>query len=177
MSVNTLESENTQPVAQTQNSELIYRLEDRPPLPQTLFAACQHLLAMFVAVITPALITGSIAERMRFPAFALFVLFWTTVVYDPFAHWVWGVGGWLRDLGVLDFAGGTVIHILSGVSGLVACLVMGKRRGYGVSPMMPHHLPMTVLGANASCILYLVYIYSVPVCNWLYFKNAKKHSR
>ena len=114
-------------------------------------ATVPHLAFMIFqcmfAVITPALITGSIAERMRFPAFALFVLFWTTVVYDPFAHWVWGVGGWLRDLGALDFAGGTVIHILSGVSGLVACLVMGKRRGYGVSPMMPHHLPMTVLGA------------------------------
>lgn len=86
------------------------------------------------AVITPALImTARLRERMRFPAFALFVLFWTTVVYDPFAHWVWGVGGWLRDLGALDFAGGTVIHILSGVSGLVACLVMGKRRGCSVN--------------------------------------------
>ena len=72
---------------------------------------------------------------------------WTTFLYDPMAHWVWGVGGWLRDLGALDFAGGTVIHILSGVSGLVACIMLGKRSGKGVVPMLPHHLPMTVLGA------------------------------
>lgn len=102
--------------------------------------------AMF-AVITPALITGAFAERMRFPAFLLFTLAWSTLVYDPVAHWVWGVGGWLRDLGVLDFAGGTVVHILSGVSGLVAAIALGKRRGYGTEPMLPHHLPMTVLGA------------------------------
>lgn len=102
--------------------------------------------AMF-AVITPALITGSFAERMRFPAFVAFTLVWVTVVYDPFAHWIWGVGGWLRDLGALDFAGGTVVHMLSGVSGLVACIMLGKRSGYGSRPMLPHHLPMTVLGA------------------------------
>lgn len=102
--------------------------------------------AMF-AVITPALITGSFAERMRFPAFVAFVLVWSTFVYDPVAHWVWGMGGWLHDLGVLDFAGGTVVHILSGVSGLVVALVLGKRKGYGHEIMLPHHLPMTVLGA------------------------------
>lgn len=77
----------------------------------------------------------------------LFTFLWTTFLYDPMAHWVWGVGGWLRDLGALDFAGGTVIHILSGVSGLVACIMLGKRSGKGVVPMLPHHLPMTVLGA------------------------------
>lgn len=102
--------------------------------------------AMF-AVITPALITGAFAERMKFPAFVAFTLLWATLVYDPVAHWVWGVGGWLRDLGVLDFAGGTVVHILSGVSGLVIALMLGKRRGYGAEGMLPHHLPMTVLGA------------------------------
>jgi len=102
--------------------------------------------AMF-AVITPALITGSFAERMKFPAFVVFTLVWATFVYDPVAHWVWGTGGWLHDLGVLDFAGGTVVHILSGVSGLVVALVLGKRRGYGHEIMLPHHLPMTVLGA------------------------------
>ncbi|WP_346355690.1 ammonium transporter [Azotosporobacter soli] len=103
--------------------------------------------AMF-AVITPALISGSLAERMRFPAFAVFVLLWSTLVYDPVAHWVWGTGGWLRDMGILDFAGGTVVHILSGVSGLVVALYLGKRKGYGSEVMLPHHLPMTVLGAS-----------------------------
>ncbi|VBB06667.1 ammonium transporters signature [Lucifera butyrica] len=103
--------------------------------------------AMF-AVITPALITGSFAERMRFPAFVVFTLIWATFVYDPVAHWVWGVGGWLHDLGVLDFAGGTVVHILSGVSGLVIALMIGKRKGYGHEVMLPHHLPMTVIGAS-----------------------------
>lgn len=103
--------------------------------------------AMF-AVITPALITGAFAERMRFSAFAIFTLVWATFVYDPVAHWVWGVGGWMRNLGVLDFAGGTVVHILSGVSGLVVALVLGKRKGYGKEAMLPHHLPMIVIGAS-----------------------------
>ncbi|MEW5897969.1 MAG: ammonium transporter [Bacillota bacterium] len=102
---------------------------------------------LMFAIITAALITGSIAERMRFPAFLGFILLWTTFVYDPLAHWVWGLGGWLRELGALDFAGGTVVHISSGVSGLIAALVLGRRKGYGSEPMLPHHLPMTVLGA------------------------------
>lgn len=113
-------------------------------IPHLAFVAFQCMFA----VITPALITGSFAERMKFPAFAVFALLWATLIYDPMAHWVWGVGGWLRTLGALDFAGGTVIHILSGVSGLVACLVLGKRKGFGTQPMLPHHLPMTVLGAG-----------------------------
>jgi Amt family ammonium transporter len=113
-------------------------------IPHLAFVAFQCMFA----VITPALITGSFAERMKFPAFAVFALLWATLIYDPMAHWVWGVGGWLRNLGTLDFAGGTVIHILSGVSGLVACIVLGKRKGYGTQPMLPHHLPMTVLGAG-----------------------------
>ncbi len=100
------------------------------------------------AVITAALITGAFAERMRFPAFVVFTLAWATFVYDPVAHWVWGVGGWIRELGVLDFAGGTVVHIISGVSGLVIALMIGKRKGYGTDVMMPHHLPMTVIGAS-----------------------------
>jgi Amt family ammonium transporter len=103
--------------------------------------------AMF-AVITAGLITGAFAERMKFGAFVVFTLIWTTIVYDPMAHWVWGVGGWIRELGVLDFAGGTVVHIISGVSGLVIALMIGKRRGYGSEVMMPHHLPMTVIGAS-----------------------------
>lgn len=101
---------------------------------------------LMFAVITAALISGAIAERMRFPAFLAFLVLWTTLIYDPVAHWVWG-GGWLCDLGALDFAGGTVVHILSGVSGLVACIVIGKRKGYGTEPMIPHNLPFTVLGA------------------------------
>jgi Amt family ammonium transporter len=105
------------------------------------------IFQMMFAVITPALISGAFAERMRFPAFMAFILLWATFVYDPMAHWVWGVDGWLRNLGALDFAGGTVVHILSGVSGLVACLVLGKRKGLGSEPMIPHNLPFTVIGA------------------------------
>lgn len=103
--------------------------------------------AMF-AIITPALITGAFAERMKFSAFLVFSLLWATIVYDPLAHWVWGVGGWMRNLGALDFAGGTVVHISSGVSALAAALYMGKRVGYGKETMAPHNLPMTVLGAG-----------------------------
>ncbi|NPV73600.1 MAG: ammonium transporter [Pelotomaculum sp.] len=105
------------------------------------------IFQMMFAVITPALISGAFAERMRFPAFLAFLILWATFVYDPVAHWVWGVGGWLRNLGALDFAGGTVVHILSGVSGLVACLVLGRRKGYGSEPMIPHNLPFVVVGA------------------------------
>jgi ammonium transporter, Amt family len=101
--------------------------------------------AMF-AIITPALISGAFAERMKFSAYVAFVLLWATLVYDPLAHWVWGDGGWLRTMGALDFAGGTVVHISSGVSALVCVLVMGKRRGYPGSDMRPHNLTMTLLG-------------------------------
>ncbi|MDE3112796.1 MAG: ammonium transporter [Chloroflexota bacterium] len=102
---------------------------------------------MMFAVITPALITGAFAERKRFKAFVVFTLLWATFVYDPVAHWVWG-GGWLGRLGALDFAGGTVVHITSGVSALVAALVLGRRVGYGSEPMDPHDATMTVLGAS-----------------------------
>ena len=102
--------------------------------------------AMF-AVITPALITGAFAERKRFKAFAIFTLLWATLVYDPIAHWVWGVGGFLRVLGALDFAGGTVVHISSGMSALVAAMVLGRRLGFGEEAMDPHDSTMTVLGA------------------------------
>ena len=105
------------------------------------------LFQMMFAIITPALITGAFAERKKFSAFILFTLLWATFVYDPLAHWVWGDGGWLKKLGVLDFAGGTVVHISSGVSALVCALVIGRRRGYGHQPMQPHNLPMTVMGA------------------------------
>jgi Amt family ammonium transporter len=106
------------------------------------------LFQMMFAVITPALITGAFAERKKFSTFIVFILAWATLVYDPLAHWVWGTGGWLRNLGALDFAGGTVVHISSGVSALVAALVIGRRRGFGQQAMPPHNLPMTVMGAS-----------------------------
>src|SRR5215831_16297581 len=99
------------------------------------------------AAITPALITGAFAERMKFKTFLLFGLLWATFVYDPLAHWVWGKGGWLNTLGALDFAGGTVVHISSGVSALVCAIVVGKRRGFPTEYMAPHNLPFAVTGA------------------------------
>ena len=104
--------------------------------------------AMF-AIITPALITGAFAERMKFSAFLVFMVLWVTLVYCPVAHWVWGDGGWLKGLGALDFAGGTVVHINAGIAALAAALVVGKRQGYGNhATFIPHNLPMTVLGAG-----------------------------
>lgn len=102
--------------------------------------------AMF-AIITPALITGTFAERMKFKSFLIFSVIWATVVYDPVAHWVWAPGGWLRELGALDFAGGTVVHICSGIAALACALVLGKRRGFGRDDMKPHNLTMTIIGA------------------------------
>ena len=102
---------------------------------------------LMFAIITPALITGAFAERMRFSGFLLFIVLWATLIYDPLAHWVWGIGGWLRNLGALDFAGGTVVHISSGVSALAAAILVGRRTGYGREPMPPHNLPFTVAGA------------------------------
>jgi Amt family ammonium transporter len=102
---------------------------------------------MMFAVITPALITGAFAERVKFGAFLVFILLWATFIYDPLAHWVWGVKGWMREMGALDFAGGTVVHISSGVSALVAALVFGRRIGYGQEAMPPHNLPFSVIGA------------------------------
>jgi len=99
------------------------------------------------AVITPALIIGAFAERMKFSAFLVFVILWATLVYDPLAHWVWGIGGFLRDLGALDFAGGTVVHVNAGIAALVTAIVLGKRRAYNSHPTPPHSLPFSVLGA------------------------------
>jgi Amt family ammonium transporter len=113
-------------------------------VPHLAFMAFQ----MMFAIITPALITGAFAERKRFTAFALFSLLWATLVYDPIAHWVWGAGGWLRTLGALDFAGGTVVHISSGVSALVAALVLGPRiKSADNGPLEGHNLTITALGA------------------------------
>jgi Amt family ammonium transporter len=106
------------------------------------------LFQMMFAAITPALITGAFAERKKFAAFILFTLLWSTLVYDPLAHWVWSENGFLHKLGALDFAGGTVVHLSSGTSALVCALVIGKRRGYPQTPMPPHNLPLTLLGAG-----------------------------
>jgi Amt family ammonium transporter len=99
------------------------------------------------AIITPALMTGAFAERMKFSAFLLFSILWATFIYDPLCHWVWGSGGWMGAMGALDFAGGTVVHISSGISALVAALLLGRRLGYPHEPMPPHNLPFTVAGA------------------------------
>jgi len=115
-----------------------------PTIPHLAFMMYQ---AMF-AVITPALITGAFAERMKFSAYLLFILLWSTIVYDPVAHWVWGTGGWLKKMGALDFAGGIVVHLISGISALAAAFIIGKRKGYLQEAMYPHNLPMTVLGAG-----------------------------
>ena len=120
-----------------------YKILDGGTIPELAFVAFQ---CMFAAL-TPALITGAFAERMKFKAFALLMLLWAILIYNPMAHWVWG-GGFLARLGALDFAGGLVIHILSGVSGLTICLLLGKRHGYGKSAIVPHNIPMTVLGAS-----------------------------
>ena len=112
-------------------------------IPDLLFVAFQ----MMFAIITPALITGAFAERMKFTAYILFALLWSTLVYLPVCHWVWG-GGWIGGHGALDFAGGTVIHINSGAAALVAAMVIGRRKGYGKEPFHPHNLTMTVLGAS-----------------------------
>lgn len=110
----------------------------------------EYLFSMFqlmFAIITVALISGGIAERVNFKAYVIFIFVWSTVVYDPIAHWVWG-GGWLQKMGALDFAGGTVVHIASGSAGLAAALILKKRRGFPGSLMIPHNLPFTLLGAG-----------------------------
>jgi len=112
-------------------------------IPDLLFCSFQ----LMFAVITPALITGAFAERMRFSAFVWFTILWSTLVYSPVCHWVWG-GGWIGELGALDFAGGTVIHINSGVAALAAALIIGRRKGWRKEPMLPHNLPTTILGAG-----------------------------
>jgi len=112
-------------------------------IPGQLFMVFQ----LMFAIITPALIVGAIAERMKFAAFLLFVLLWSTFIYSPLCHWVWGPDGWLGARGALDFAGGTVVHISSGTSALVAALLIGRRRGYGRDPMPPHNVPFVIVGA------------------------------
>jgi len=112
-------------------------------IPHSVFMIFQCMFA----VITPALMIGAFAERIKFSAFLIFTILWATIVYDPLAHWVWGTGGWLRNLGGLDFAGGIVVHTSSGISALVMCILLGKRLGYKREPFRPHNLPFTFMGA------------------------------
>jgi Amt family ammonium transporter len=113
-------------------------------IPESVYMCFQ----MTFAIITPALICGAFADRMKFSALLWFIGLWAVLVYAPIAHWVWGPGGFLNDAGILDFAGGTVVHINSGVAGLMAALVLGKRRGYRTEPMAPHNLVLSVAGAS-----------------------------
>ena len=113
-------------------------------IPETVFMTFQ----MTFAIITPALIVGAFAERMKFSAMLVFMTIWVTIVYAPVCHWVWGGGGWLGGKGILDFAGGTVVHINAGMAGLVAAIMLGKRSGYPTTHMPPHNLGYTLMGAS-----------------------------
>ncbi|MCX6122239.1 MAG: ammonium transporter [Ignavibacteriales bacterium] len=123
-------------------------LEPNPEYAATIPHQAFMMFQMMFAIITPALISGAFAERFKFSTYLVFVILWSTLVYAPLAHWVWGVGGWLRSLGALDFAGGLVVHISSGVSALAAAIIIGKRKGHGHEHMPPHNLTMTLLGAT-----------------------------
>ncbi len=118
-------------------------LEAQGTIPHYLFMAYQGTFC----IITAALISGAIVERMRFSAYLIFIVLWALFVYTPVAHWVWG-GGWLADMGALDFAGGTVVHVNAGVAALVAAIVVGKRSDYPSSSLLPHNVPFTLLGAG-----------------------------
>jgi Amt family ammonium transporter len=113
-------------------------------VPELMFAMFQ----MMFAIITPALIVGAIAERVKFSAWCLFTVLWATLVYDPVAHWVWNVNGWLFQKGVLDFAGGTVVHVLAGTSALALILILPKRQGFPKGPFLPHSIGWTLMGAG-----------------------------
>ena len=113
-------------------------------IPETVFMTFQ----MTFAIITPALMVGAFAERMKFSAMLIFMAIWLTIVYAPICHWVWGSGGWLGNKGILDFAGGTVVHINAGMAGLVAAIILGKRKGYPTTHMPPHNLGYTLMGAS-----------------------------
>jgi len=122
-------------------------MEPSPDYGSTIPHLAFMIFQCMFAILTPALITGAFAERLKFTAFLLFALLWATFVYNPLCHWVWGVGGWIGRMGALDFAGGTVVHISSGTSALAAALIIGKRLGYGSTAYIPHNLPMTITGA------------------------------
>ncbi len=123
-------------------------MEPHPSYGATVPHQAFMIFQLMFAIITPALISGAIVDRMKFKTYLLFIILWTTFVYDPIAHWVWGVGGWLVNLGALDFAGGTVVHISSGVSALAAALVIGKRRGFGSVTIEPHDIRLMLLGTG-----------------------------
>ena len=125
-------------VGQTPNADLA------ATIPHIAFATFQ----LMFAIITPALITGAFAERMKFSGYVAFTAAWLLLVYAPLAHWVWAPGGWIRELGALDFAGGTVVHINAGIAALVAVLVIGKRKGFGKEAFLPHNLTLTMLGTG-----------------------------
>jgi ammonium transporter, Amt family len=122
-------------------------LDPFPAYSKTLPHMAYMLFQMKFAIIAPALITGAFVERIRFSTFLLFTLLWSTLVYIPLAHWVWGTGGWLKNLGALDFAGGTVIHISAGVAALAVALVIRKRKGFNQVVFEPNSIPLTILGA------------------------------
>ncbi len=122
-------------------------LDPNPDYAATVPHQAFMIFQMMFAVITPALITGSFAERFKFSTYVVFIFLWSTFVYAPIAHWVWGIGGWIHNMGALDFAGGLVVHISSGVSALAATLMIGQRKGHGHEPMPPHNMTMTLLGA------------------------------
>ncbi|HZI21194.1 MAG TPA: ammonium transporter, partial [Gemmatimonadales bacterium] len=119
-----------------------------PAYAATIPLQAHAMFQLMFAIITPALISGAIAERMRFRAYVVFILLWSTLIYDPLAHWVWGAGGWLQKLGALDFAGGTVVHISSGVSALVAAAMLGARKDFKRAAIVPHNVPLVLLGAG-----------------------------
>jgi Amt family ammonium transporter len=123
-------------------------LDPDPAYAATIPLQAHAMFQLMFAIITPALISGAIVERMRFRAYLVFLVLWATLVYDPLAHWVWGAGGWLQKLGALDFAGGTVVHISSGVSALVAAAMLGPRKDFKRTPIVPHNVPLVLLGAG-----------------------------
>jgi Amt family ammonium transporter len=120
--------------------------EPNPDYAATIPASVFMIFQAMFAIITPALITGAFADRMKFSTMMVFSVLWSTLVYDPVAHWVWGTGGWIRMLGALDFAGGTVVHITAGISALVAAIIIGKRLEHGADNMAPHNVPMSIIG-------------------------------
>jgi Amt family ammonium transporter len=123
-------------------------LEPDPTYAATIPLQAHAMFQGMFAIITPALISGAIVERMRFRAYVVFLLLWATLIYDPLAHWVWGSGGWLLQRGALDFAGGTVVHVSAGVSALVAAWMLGPRKDYRRVPLAPHNVPLVLLGAG-----------------------------
>jgi ammonium transporter, Amt family len=123
-------------------------LEPNPTYAATIPAQAHAVYQAMFAVITPALVSGAIVERMRFRAYLAFLILWSTLVYAPLAHWVWGAGGWLQKMGALDFAGGTVVHVSAGVSALVAAWFLGPRRDYRRVPISPHNVPLVLIGAG-----------------------------